>query len=256
MFPFYPPGLVDYNSNSNSDQNESFFPTWSWGVLIAAILLILITLCSGICCYCKNNKNKSPSKKRSLDKQETCVEQDSSPPESSCLAVDISCSLCEKSISWESWRNGQHRKRCASRKKDLLASMPTPHKALRCQEGCNKRLRLWPARLGPPFVCSSSDCPVIGKIQSNGTNRFSCFPCDVNLCDSCARRKLRECAPSRRRQRSSQSRSVPPCENKSPELEIPTAPPYVPLNPPYFYPGIQMEEEMLLPSYEQAILNR
>ena len=37
--------------------------------------------------------------------------------------------------------------------------------------------------------CFSSHCPVVGRIRSSGHNRFNCFLCNFDLCESCVYRK-------------------------------------------------------------------
>ena len=48
------------------------------------------------------------------------------------------------------------------------------------------------------FPARSRECAIIGQIQCNGQNRFACFSCDYDACDSCARRKISQ---SRQRDR-------------------------------------------------------
>ena len=74
---------------------------------------------------------------------------------------------------------------------------------MRCPK-CRSRLRVWPENHGPPFTCSSSTCPVVGRLRSTGANRFkirettenqllfrfTCFLCNFDLCESCLTRKL------------------------------------------------------------------
>ena len=74
---------------------------------------------------------------------------------------------------------------------------------VRCPK-CRSRLRVWPENHGPPFTCSSSTCPVVGRLRSTGANRFeirettenhllfrfTCFLCNFDLCESCLTRKL------------------------------------------------------------------
>jgi hypothetical protein len=44
---------------------------------------------------------------------------------------------------------------------------------------------------GKKFGCDDSDCPFRGgMIRNHGYNRFNCFGCDYDLCDSCVHRKL------------------------------------------------------------------
>ena len=50
---------------------------------------------------------------------------------------------------------------------------------------------LWLQWCGKRFKCDDGDCPFRGgMIQNHGYNRFSCFSCDFDLCDSCVHRKL------------------------------------------------------------------
>ena len=236
------PGTIEYNSSSKSEANEGggslFFSAWEWAPLpIGGSVLLLLasaSACGGLCYYYyRRRKNasllevqqertaggdpaRSVSRRRSPPERPSGEEDAGGKTPSSPSAAAIICSLCERSVSPESWGSGHHRRKCASRRKETLGAMEAPHKSLRCEtDGCNKRLKLWPARLGPPFVCSGSDCAVIGQIQSNGTNRFSCFLCDKSLCDSCARRRLRDHYPSssssRRQRRSARSQSCHPC---------------------------------------------
>lgn len=99
----------------------------------------------------------------------------------------VVCYLCVKDVPMDKW-NGNHRRNCSKRRKKRLEKMETPLN-LHCPT-CKRRLRQWPEKMGPPFKCSSKSCAILGEIMSNGANRFNCFECDFDLCDSCARRKL------------------------------------------------------------------
>jgi len=79
---------------------------------------------------------------------------------------------------------------CAIKHRRILEAMPVPENCkVRCPK-CRARLRVWPANHGPPFACNSSNCPVVGRLRSTGGNRFTCFPCNFDLCESCITRKL------------------------------------------------------------------
>ncbi|TRY70488.1 hypothetical protein TCAL_10104 [Tigriopus californicus] len=165
----------------------------------------------------------------------------------------VTCYLCQDRVPKRLWDNGEHRKKCATRHKSKLATFETPKPGLRCPR-CHKRMRLWTKGLGPPFKCCSSDCPILGTIQNNGQNRFNCFPCDYDLCDSCWRRQLPESRAQRTgNSRPSGSRShrnshfFPAEKQVDSEFREASA-------PPYFYPGFAYEQRSLtLPTYDEAI---
>ena len=88
--------------------------------------------------------------------------------------------------------------------------MPLPawSVALRCAY-CQRRLRVWPqlpdaitfrsgcscgdlesardTRDVSLHRCDAKNCPVVGAVRSDG-NRLSCFACNYDLCEMCARR--------------------------------------------------------------------
>ena len=147
--------------------------------------------------------------------------------------------MCRRQIPSSVWRSG-HREQCAVKNKRILEAMPVPesckvgssnhppsqssqmskkyfrcnvqkkysqtskkYSQVRCPK-CRSRLRVWPENHGPPFTCSSSTCPVVGRLRSTGANRFeirettenhllfrfTCFLCNFDLCESCLTRKL------------------------------------------------------------------
>lgn len=165
----------------------------------------------------------------------------------------VTCYLCLDNVPKRLWDNGDHRKKCYSRHKSRLATLETPKPGIRCPH-CNKRMKLLAKGLGPPFKCCSTDCPILGTIQNNGQNRFNCFPCNYDLCDSCWRRKL----PDIRAQRTGSSRPSGSRSNRVSHLfpaekqldsEFREA-----SAPPYFYPGFAYEKQSLtLPTYDEAI---
>ena len=103
---------------------------------------------------------------------------------------ELTCYLCKGRVSVTQWRSGDHRRKCAADHRQFLDRLPTPAKASLTCPKCRKRLKLWPDNHGPPFACCSSKCPVVGRIRSNGHNRFSCFTCAFDLCESCVNRKM------------------------------------------------------------------
>jgi len=102
----------------------------------------------------------------------------------------MTCYLCVQRVSFSQWKQGSHRRKCAETNKEVLKRMKSPeNNKIRCPK-CGARLRVWPANHGPPFSCSSSHCPIVGRVRSSGSNRFNCFLCNFDLCESCVYRKL------------------------------------------------------------------
>jgi len=82
----------------------------------------------------------------------------------------VTCYLCLRRVPLAAWRQG-HRQECAFSHQQTLCTMKSPeNNKIRCPK-CRARLKLWPANHGPPFSCSSSHCPVVGRIRSTGQNR-------------------------------------------------------------------------------------
>ncbi len=53
---------------------------------------------------------------------------------------------------------------------------------VKCQD---KKMLLWPATQST-FGCSNSYCPQAGRVLlSDGSNRYNCFLCDLDLCSDC-----------------------------------------------------------------------
>ena len=72
---------------------------------------------------------------------------------------------------------------------DVLSEMPRT--SLPC-DNCGELLRIWPGNLGPSFFkCCDPDCWSKGAtIHNNGTNRFNCFTCDMDLCRECGNAEM------------------------------------------------------------------
>ena len=69
---------------------------------------------------------------------------------------------------------------------DILSEMPRT--SMPCKN-CGELLRIWPSDMGPNFFkCNENDCwsnSVL--ILNNGTNRFNCYTCDIDICRECAK---------------------------------------------------------------------
>lgn len=61
---------------------------------------------------------------------------------------DLTCQLCLGQVPAAAWE--PHRAACAADNRSKLRAMPRSR--LRCP-GCRRRLRRWPAGMGPPFKC-------------------------------------------------------------------------------------------------------
>ncbi|XP_023341120.1 uncharacterized protein LOC111711101 [Eurytemora carolleeae] len=100
------------------------------------------------------------------------------------------CYLCLDKIRIQDWNSGEHRRQCAFRYASDLTNL-LQHDRVKCPK-CESRLRLWPEGRGPSFSCDSDDsleCADKGsQIKNNGKNRYNCFLCDYDLCESCVQK--------------------------------------------------------------------
>ena len=155
----------DYQEHPDWD-SEGGLPVWTWAVMAVISIIVFGAL---ICLFYKTYS--SCKKKR-------------------CEESLVTCYLCKRRVTQGQWKQGSHRQKCADIHKDTLKNMMSPeNNKIRCPK-CRARLKLWPANHGPPFACSSSNCPIVGRIKSTGQNRFNCFSCNFDLCESCVNRKL------------------------------------------------------------------
>ena len=122
---------------------------------------------------------------------------------------NVLCYLCNKRVPREEWNNKEesgHRSYCAVKSKthrgsymlhldphfyvsilllaDLLSELPRT--SLPCEQ-CGELMRIWPMNLGPQwFRCKETQCSAGDSlIRNNGTNRFNCFTCDLDICREC-----------------------------------------------------------------------
>ena len=155
----------DYQEDADWD-TDGGVAIWTWAVIAALSIIVF-----GALIYLFYQTYKSCQKKR-------------------CEESLVTCYLCKRRVTQGQWKQGKHRQTCAEVHKETLKQMKSPeNNKIRCPK-CRARLRLWPANHGPPFTCSSSNCPIVGRIKSSGQNRFNCFTCNFDLCESCVYRKL------------------------------------------------------------------
>ena len=155
----------DYQEHQDWDSDDGV-PVWTWAIIAVISIIVFGAL---IALFYKTYM--SCQKKR-------------------CEEALVTCYLCKRRVTQGQWKQGTHRQKCAEVNMDTLRQMKSPeNNKIRCPK-CRSRLKLWPANHGPPFACSSSNCPIVGRIKSTGQNRFNCFSCNFDLCESCVNRKL------------------------------------------------------------------
>jgi len=155
----------EYPGPSNWEDRDGI-PVWTWAVISTVSIFIF-----GALIWLFYRTYTSCKKKR-------------------CEETLVTCYLCKKRVAQGQWKQGIHRQKCAEMQKDTLRLMKSPENNKIRFPKCRARLKLWPANHGPPFACSSSNCPIVGRIRSTGQNRFNCFSCNFDLCESCVNRKL------------------------------------------------------------------
>lgn len=164
--------------NTNHPFNDPLSTTWAdipiWGwILILLPIVGLISLCVAILAWKLFHQiahDPDQEANRTNHQRPTTVNNE----------VSVACPLCERPVSERSWQGGRHRRKCASRRKDSLASWPVYDDDVRCPL-CRKRLRNYPANRDYQHI-SCHRCP-------NGQAFVGCFPCNYILCDLCARRR-------------------------------------------------------------------
>ena len=90
----------------------------------------------------------------------------------------VLCYLCQRRAKKRDWESGEHRKKCATRRQEMVKKMPQ-HPTEKCPK-CDEFLRLWPKQGDLEFFCALSDnhpgLDVHGKIHplvNDGHNRYN-----------------------------------------------------------------------------------
>lgn len=188
----------DQNDNDDDDIERKGWLLW---VQISCLVLAALGLVAKVyskckdCCKCCTEWH--------------CNQRDEEEQIGSEMVI---CYLCNKKVARSEWEKQEtgHRSYCAVKSKehrglfsirhfrwksqfspflDVLSEMPRT--SLPC-DNCGELLRIWPSNMGPvQFRCSDDECWSKGDIIHNdGTNRFNCFTCDLDLCRECGNAEM------------------------------------------------------------------
>jgi len=128
----------------------------------------------------------------------------------------LTCHLCLSKVKRLDW--DEHRESCKNDSSHLLLKLP-PHPGIKCPR-CTGPLRRWPELRGEEFSCDQGDVLVCRSrgtnIRNTGGNRYTCFPCDIDICSDCAGKEAKLLDRQRRRSMTSnESRDPRHCKSAS-----------------------------------------
>lgn len=146
-----------------------------------------------LCCCCCPKAGGGGGKAESRASSSTATGANSHPSSGRALVKASvgrkTCYLCAEKVPLPDWKDQRrHRKSCAhlynARLSDMKQGFP-------CAV-CSHPTLLWPRELGPYFYCDKGEACVgfkasgrIMELTNNGRNRYTCFPCDFNVCSDC-----------------------------------------------------------------------